>query len=167
MKPHRRQDLQNGVRKEGCVDSIRISRRSSARLSCVAKSIGNKSAQRPEKRCTDRRRFRTTSLLIRSLAELATALRSAQSYATNPASGEIFHILSDVQRPCCEFQTRIFRTVFMIRRSVALSRAEITGFFFSFFDAMFFSLAQLWRLPTLIFIFVPSVVVTVRRAFFC
>jgi len=103
---------------------------------CVAKSTGNKSAPNQETLCTGHRRFRTTSRVIRSLAELGAALRSAQPYATNPASGEIFHILSDVQRPCCEFQTRMFRTVFMIRRSVALSRAEITGFFLSLFDAM-------------------------------
>jgi hypothetical protein len=38
--------------------------------------------------------------------------------------------------PCCEFHTRMFRTVFMMRRSVALSRAEIFGFVRSFFDAM-------------------------------
>jgi hypothetical protein len=36
-----------------------------------------------------------------------------------------------VHLPCCEFQTRMSRTVFMIRRRVALSLVEILGFDFN------------------------------------
>ena len=57
---------------------------------------------------------------------------------TQPDPQEIQHILSDVLAhfPCCEFQMRMLRTVFIILRSVALSRAEIFGFDRSLLDAI-------------------------------
>jgi hypothetical protein len=33
---------------------------------------------------------------------------------------------------CCDFHTRMFRTVFIIRRSAALSRKDKAGFFLIF-----------------------------------